>query len=475
MEVAQSNHEIPDHKPITQGRILGLALPVIGENLLETLLGTVDTLLVAGVGTAALAGVGNGLQIMFFLLSALSALSVGSSILVAQAVGAADPVRAGLLARQSLVWSLILSLPLALGGFATAHPLMALFGTTPEVTRIGVAYVQVTMATVVVVVALIIGGGVLRGAGDSRTPMIVTGIANVLNGFLAYALIFGRWGLPALGAVGSAWATFIARGLALVLLLIAMWQGRNGVRISGRTGWKPEWSTARRVLALGLPASAEQVLLAAAFMMLTVLVAHLGTSTLAALRISITALSLSFLPGAGFSIAATALVGQCIGAKRPDDASAVARIATLWAVIWMGTIGLVIFVFATPIMHMFTREPDVVRIGAGGLRVVALIQPAWAIWGVQAGALRGTGDTRFPLIAGAVCTWSAVLIVWIGLRIIGGGLPMVWSAFMITSPIGAAVTWRRFRARMRIQKREQSLFQPEQEAEAAEITPAAPQ
>lgn len=431
-------------------RVLGLAWPVIGENLLETLLGIVDTVLVAGLGTAAVAGVGSGLQIMFFLLSALSALSVGSSILVAQAVGARDFARAGRLARQSLLWSVLLAAPLALVGFGLAHPLIRIFGLAPDVARIGAGYLQVTMGTIVVLVALIIGGGVLRGAGDSRTPMVVTAIANVVNVGLAYGLIYGHWGLPALGAVGSAWATFAARALALLLLLCALWRGRNGVRIGGGAeGWRPDWSVLRQVLRLGVPASIEQVLMATAFLVLTILVAGLGTDTFAAQRISISALSFSFLPGFGFSMAATALVGQSVGAGRPGRGAGVARVATLWAVIWMSAIGLLILVFATPIMRLFTSEPDVVRIGAAGLRVVALTQPFWAVGMVQSGALRGTGDTRFPLIIGALGMWSAVLLVWLALRFVGGGLPVVWAAFLVTSPITAFLTWRRFGHRVR--------------------------
>lgn len=429
-------------------RVLGLAWPVIGENLLETLLGIVDTLLVAGLGTAAIAGVGSGLQIMFFILAALSSLSVGSSILVAQAVGARDLGRASRLARQSLMWSLLLSIPLALVGLVLAGPIIGIFGMEPQVARIGADYLRVTMGTVVVLVALIIGGGVLRGAGDSRTPMIVTAIANVVNVALAYGLIYGHWGLPAMGAVGSAWATFIARGLALLLLLRALWVGRNGVGIAGAGTWRPDWSVARKVLNLGIPAAVEQILMSTAFLVLTILVAHLGTDTLAAQRISMSALSFSFLPGIGFSIAATALVGQSIGARRPRDASGVATVATTWALIWMSSIGLLVLIFATPIMRLFTAEPEVIRIGAAGLRVVALTQPMWAIGMVLSGALRGTGDTRFPLVIGAAGIWSAVLVAWLILTFLGWGLAGVWAAFLITSPVTSFLTWRRFRARI---------------------------
>src|SRR5919199_39147 len=430
-------------------RVFALAWPVIGENLLETLLGIVDTLLVAALGTAAIAGVGSAQQIMFFLLAALSGLSVGSSILVAQAVGARELGRASRLARQSLLWSVMLSVPLALLGIGLASSIIGIFGMAPDVARIGADYVRVTMGTVVVLVALVIGGGALRGAGDSRTPMMVTGIANVVNVALAYGLIYGHFGLPALGAVGSAWATFLARSLALLLLVRALWSGRTGVGIAGRGGWLPDWSVAKRVLTLGIPASIEQIVMSTAFLVLTILVAHLGTDTLAAQRISMSALSFSFLPGVGFSIAATALVGQSIGARRPRDGANVARVATIWAVLWMSGIGVLLLVFATPIMRLFTSDPAVVRIGAAALRVVALTQPTWAIGLVQSGALRGTGDTRFPLIMSAAGIWSAVLLAWLALRLVGGGLPAVWATFLVTSPVTSFLTWRRLRYRVR--------------------------
>jgi Na+-driven multidrug efflux pump len=160
------------------------------------------------------------------------------------------------------------------------------------------------------------------------------------------------------------------------------------------------------------------------------------------------ALSFSFLPGIGFGIAATALVGQSVGARRPRDGAGVANVATTWAVVWMSAIGVLIFIFATPIMRLFTAAPDVVQIGAAGLRVVALTQPGWAVGIVMSGALRGTGDTRFPLVMSMAGTWCAVLLAWLFLTFTGAGLPAVWAAFLVTSPVTAFLTWRRFRRRV---------------------------
>ncbi|MBI3958233.1 MAG: MATE family efflux transporter, partial [Chloroflexi bacterium] len=392
----------------TNRRVFNLAWPVIGENFLETMLGIVDTFLVARLGAAALAGVGSSLQVMFFVIAALSALSVGSSVLVAQAVGARKFERASHLARQSIGWSVCFSVPLALLGFFLADPILSLFGLEPEVAAIGGDYLKVTMGTVVVLVVLFIGGGVLRGAGDSRTPMQVTALANVINIFLAYGLIFGAWGLPELGAVGSAWATFLSRLLAMVILLWAMSRGRNGVTIGGRDGWLPQISVARSVLRIGVPAALEQVLISAGFTVLTIVVASLGTAALAAHRIAFNALSLSFLPGFGFSIAATALVGQSVGARRLDQGSDAAHTAARWGALWMGSMAVIFFILATPIMQAFTDEAEVVRQGAASLRVLAFSQPFWALLFIYSGSLRGLGNTNFPLRANTLGIWSTV-------------------------------------------------------------------
>jgi MATE family multidrug resistance protein len=426
-------------------RVWELAAPVIGENCLETLLGIIDTLLVAGLGAVAIAGVGSALQIMFFLISALSALAIGSSVLVAQAVGAGDTARAGRLGRQSLIWSVLFSIPLSFGGFLLSRPIIGLFGLEPQVAAIGVQYLQVTMGTVVVLVALFIGSGVLRGAGDSRTPLRVTALANLVNVPLAYGLIYGHFGLPELGPVGSAWATFVARSLALALLLGALWRGRNGVTIGGRGGWRPDFGVARQVLRIGVPAALEQVLVTSAFLALALVVARLGTDVLAAQRLTFNALSLSFLPGVGFGIAATALVGQSVGARRIAEGAAAARVATRWAVIWMSAIAALLIIFAPQIFALFTSDAAVIAEGVPGLRVLALTQPFWAVLFVQAGALRGTGNTRFPLLVTGSSIWAAVGLAFALIETIGGGLISIWAAFLALAPLMAFLMWRRFR------------------------------
>jgi multidrug resistance protein, MATE family len=247
------------------------------------------------------------------------------------------------------------------------------------------------MGTVVVLIALFIGSGVLQGAKYAHTPLRVTG--------LTYGLIYGHFGLPTLGPIGSAWATFLARALAL--LLKALWRRSSGVTISGR-GERPDLGVARQVLSIGVPAALEQVLATLRFLALAVVVTRLGTDTLAAQWITFNALLLSFLLGIGFGIAATAL---------PDQV----------AVLWMSTIAVLLIIFAPQLVGLFSSCAAVIEAGVPGLRVLVLTQPFRTVLFIQAGALRGMGNTRFPLLTIGLSIWTAVGVAF-GLLNTGGGL-----------------------------------------------------
>ena len=431
--------------PSVRRRVLTLATPVIGENLLQTAIGIVDTLFVAKLGADALAGVGTAIQVLFFVISALTAVAIGSSILVAHAVGAGAYGEAGRVSRQSVVWSVLLAIPLTVLGALFAQPLAALFGATPAVTAIAAGYLRITLATSLLLVLSLASSSVLRGAGDTRTPLVATLLANAVNAVAAWALIFGRLGMPALGPNGSAWAASLGRLVSAVLLLALLYRGRAGLSIRGRAGWRPRWAFARRALDLGVPAAVEQVLISAAFTALTILIVRLGTDALAAQRVAGNAMSVSLLPGFGFAIAATALVGQSLGARRPGEARAATYEATGWAVLWMGALGAAYFFAGEWIMRAFTADPPVVAAGAAVLRSIALVQPAWALMLVLSGGLRGAGDTSFPMLANASSIWAAVLLAWVAVLALHQGLAAAWFCFVLVTPFAALAVLLRFR------------------------------
>lgn len=426
-------------------RVLDMAGPVIGENFLETFMSVVDTLMVGQLGAAAIAGVGSALQIMFFIIAALGALAVGSAVLVAQAFGAKRLDQANHLARQSLIWSVIFAIPLVIIGVLFVEPIIGVFGMEAEASQIGVDYLRITLVTSAILTTSLIGGGILRGVGDSRSPMIVRAIANLLNVVLTYGLIFGQLGLPEIGVMGSAWGTFYARLFGLILLLIIMWRGRHGLSLKGSNAWWPEFKTARKLLQIGLPAAVEQFLISCAFLVFTIIVASLGTATLAGHRLALIAMSLSFMPGMGFGMAATSLVGQSIGAQRPEEASSIARISTMWAVWWMGIMGLVMFLFPDFILQWFIADSEVIASGVGALRMIALVQPFWGIFMVQSGALRGLGNTQFPMWSNTIGMWLNVSIAYLFTSLFDPYLALLWTSFSITSPFMAGLLIWRFR------------------------------
>jgi len=376
------------------------------------------------------------------------ALDIGATVLVSQAIGAGDNARANRLARQAIVWGLLLAVPISIGGYFAARPVIGLFGTEPDVAAFGTTYLQVTAATSIVLLLTFVCGAILRGAGDSRTPLYAAIAANVVNLGVAYLLIFGNFGLPELGVAGSAWGAAFGRATSAAILVLLLLSGRRVVSIGGRVGWRPVWATGRRIFRLGIPAALQEMLMSAGFMTMLAVVALLGTASLAAQQIGFTALSIAFMPGFGFAIAATALVGQSIGAGDLVAARTAARLAMVWAVVWMAAGGLLYFVLAEPVMLLFTDDPEVVGIGVRALRALSVGLPFWAIWSVNGGALRGSGDTRTPMIMGAVSVWSAVALAYVLVRWFDGGLGWVWLTFFFTAPLGAFGNWLALRKRL---------------------------
>jgi MATE family multidrug resistance protein len=435
-------------EPMTQRRVLTLATPIIGENLLQTLVGAVDTFMVARLGAAAVAGVGIGFELVFFIISILSAIDIGATVLVSQAIGAGLQERANRLARQAIVWGLLLAIPVSIGMFVAAPTIIGLFGAAPDVTAAAATYLRVTAATSMALFLSFVCGAVLRGAGDSRTPLQAAILANIVNVIVAYVLIFGHFGLPALGVAGSALGAAAGRSLGAAYMLAMMARGHKAISLSGTWGWRPQFTTARQLLTLGVPAAMEQVLSSGAFMTLVGVVALIGTHALAAQQITFTALSLAFLPAFGFSIAATALVGQSIGARVPADARKATGIALRWALIWMGTGSVLAFLFSERIISVFSADPAVIGAGTAALRSLSIALPFWGLWFVSSGSLRGSGDTRTPLIIGASTMWLSVLIAWIAVRWFGAGLGTVWFGFVLTTAPASVLMWWIYRRRI---------------------------
>ncbi len=431
--------------PSVSRRVLGLAWPLIVQNLLESLVGVVDTILVAHLGAVAIAGVGTAIEVLFFMISILMAVTIGASIMVAHAVGAQDNAAAARIAKQALSWGLVGVLPLAALGALGARSIIGVFGVAPDVAAAGTTYLQIVMVTLPGMMTIFAISAVLRGCGDTRTPMVIGLLDNCINAFLAWVLIYGQFGLPALGVAGSAWAAGISRCFGATVLLVLLLRGRGKLRLRGWHDWWPRLAPARQILALGIPAALEQVLISLSFTVMILLVATLGTITLATQQITFNALSVGFLPGFGFGMAASVLVGQSLGAREAAAARAAAVSASRWSLLWAGICAIIFLTLAHPILRIFTNDPAVIDLGVRSLHVLAFSLPLWGQGAVWSGGMRGAGNTRLPLLANVSGMWLGVSLSFLLIRFWHPTLPFLWAACFPGWALNAVVNWYFFR------------------------------
>lgn len=434
-------------EPMTQKRVLLLALPIIGENMLQVAVGAVDTLLVGRLGADAIAGVGIAFETVFLIIAILSAVTIGATVLVSQAIGAGNRERANVLARQAISWGVVLAIPLSILGVVLAPQAISIFHVEPDVAENAVTYLRITSACSVAILLSFLCGAVLRGAGDSRTPLKAAVVANAVNVVLAYLLIFGHLGFPELGVAGSAWGAAAGRATGAAFMLVMLWSGKVKLAIRGREGWGPNLHLGRDLFKLGLPAAFEQVVMQFGFISLVAIAASIGTDALAAQQISFTAMSIAFLPTIAFATTATAFVGQSVGARRMDEGIIAAGISRKWALIVTVAGMLFMLICAEYIVKAFSSDPEVIRIGTVAMRAIGCSLPIWGLWMSSAGAVRGSGDTRSPMIRGVLAVWLTVLVAWAGVHFLDQSIAWIWGTFIFTGLLPAFGNWRAFRKR----------------------------
>ncbi len=410
--------------------IWALAWPVIATFSLEAFVGLIDTLMVGRLGAAAVAAVGVGTQILSGVSVVMTAVGTGTLALVARHVGAQEHPDAQRVLGQSIVAAFGLSLLLVIPVIVFAPYLVGLFGIDAPVVLQSSGFVRLVMLSIPQGAVLFVIGSALRGAGDTRTPLVIGIAINVINVVANYVLIFGKLGMPALGVRGSALATTLAftTGTAMGLLILA--RGRLVLGLS-LADLRPERDTIRRVLSIGYPTAGEQVLMQIGFVFYLVFAAHYGTSAVAAYYIGVRILALSFLPGFGFGAAAAALVGQNLGASDAGQAERSGWASNRLAMYLMSAGGLIIFLVAGPIARLFVDDAMVVSDAVSFIRALAAAQPLMAIDFTIGGALRGAGDTRFPLVAVFIGFYGCRLgFAYLAADVLHLSLPWVWYALI---------------------------------------------
>ncbi len=393
--------EISSPSTSSRGQILSLAWPVILNNILLTFVWIVDMAMVGRLGPTAVAAVGVSGQ-MFNMIMAISlAVTTGTISLVARYTGAKEEDRANAVLGQSLLLGALFSFVLMVPGLVTSAALFRLFGAEASVTDIGVPYLRIVVSgTFFLVIALVVASA-LRGAGDTKTPLMVSVSANVINMILNYVLIFGKFGLPRLEVVGAGIATVIAFALEAAAFVFLLWKGKLVLSLS-RSALRYEKELSLKTIRIGTPSALEHGVIQLGFLWYMAIITGYGTNPLAAYMIGVNIMSLSFMPGFGFSVAASALVGQSLGANEQERAATQGWECVRMAVWVMSAIGLALIVAARPIAMVYVSEEPVIALTAEFVRILALCQPAMAVHFTLSGSLIGAADTRWPLYSSVV-------------------------------------------------------------------------
>jgi len=392
--------------------ILLLAVPMMLELVLESVFAVVDVFAVNRLGPDAVATVGLTESMLVLVYGVAMGVGIGAMALVARRVGERDPERAARTAVQAIVLALLLAVPVVVLGIAFAPGLLRLMGGSPWVLEHGVRYTQVMMGSTVSITLLFLINAIFRGAGDAAVAMRVLWLASGLNIVLAPSLVLGLGPFPRLGVVGAALGTTIGRTCGV---LYQLWQlSRPGGRITiRRRHLHVEWATIRQVLNLSGSATIQVLVGMASWIGIVRIISGFGSSAVAGYTIGIRIVLFALLPSVGLANAAATLVGQNLGAKRPDRAAHSAWLAGGFNAAFLGVIGLLLLAAAPAMIRIFDPEPAVASYAVSSLRVISLGFAFYGLGMVMSQALNGAGDTRTPTLINFGCFWVLELpLAW---------------------------------------------------------------
>ncbi len=401
-----------EQKPV---RILmTLAWPSIVEQLLITMVSYVDTAMVGSLGAGATAAIAVNASTTWLIGGILTAMGVGFSVQVAYYAGAGDASMVRRILDQAVIAVLVFGLFMMAVGLVLSGFLPGWMGASKEILQDAKRYIRIYMLSLVFQCSSGVFSAILRCTGDTRTPMLLNTGTNLLNVILNYFLIFPRrlvhigslsipvWG-AGWGVAGAAAASTIAMTITGTALLLIVYLRKGPYRIRLTDNYRPDRVVLKKAVSLSLPAAFERLIMSGGQIYMTRLVSSLGTVALAANHVAVTAEGISYMPATGISFAATALVGQSLGAGDDEKAQRFGSLAGWSGFLLSSAMGLLLFLFAVPLASLFSSDPQVIRVAAKMLRIVSFSEPFFGLSIVLSGALRGGGDTRYPFYVSLIC------------------------------------------------------------------------
>lgn len=420
-----------------------LSLPIVVTNLLQTAYNLTDTFWLGQYSTNALAAISFAFPMVFLLIALGMGLSVAGSVLVAQHTGADEQRQADYAASQTVVFSVVAALLIGSGGYLVVGDFLALLGASPAVLPLATSYMRVISLGLVFMFGFWIFVALMRGYGDTVTPMLVMFGSVAVNIVLDPFLIFGWGPFPRLGVAGAAYATIFARMLAMVVGLSILFHGSHGLQI--RLGqMAPDLSYLRKMLRIGVPASVEVTGRALSVNLLLIIVGLFPTTVVAGYGIGVRVFSVIFLPAIAVARGVETMTGQNIGADERDRVAATNGFAARAMFLILGAAGIVVWLSARPVVAVFTTNPAVIDVGATFLRYVA---PTFGFIGVvraYTGGFRGAGKTLTAAVISVLMLGVIRLpVAWIASRPFGA--EGIWLSFAVSNVTGAVIAFLWFR------------------------------
>ena len=451
LAVRRSQMEVVSEKEIA-GRIFDLAWPATAEAILQTTIRMVTSALLGHIpGYSALAISASGLADRITRLSwaFFTAVGTGATVMVARSFGAGNEERANAFAAQSLLLSagLMAVITLVLNLFAGGL-IIALYNRDgamdPELVALAISYLRITAWGVPFTAVNQVISALMRGAGNTKVTLVTNTSANIVNVILGYALIYGRWGAPALGLTGAAVATVVSQGTGAVIALVIFFCIQKSIKVSiGQL--KLQWAKVKDIFSIGVPHASETLLMQFGQIALAGLIGSMGAVELAAHTQGITAESISYMPAMGFGIAATTLVGMSVGVGSVDLSVRYVKILVKWDVILTAFTASFLIVIPKQVFSLLSNDQDVIALGAIYLIIMGFCQIPQQLTGVLAGVLRGGGDSKATLFNSMVGLWVVrIPLSFLFARVFGWGIIGVWSAMAIDLFVRFALTFARY-------------------------------
>jgi Na+-driven multidrug efflux pump len=438
---------LPEHSKEETGtsrRVWQLAWPTILSNLLFTTVGFMHIKIVAGLGTSAVAAVTTGHRVFFLVQAILMGVSVAATALIARNWGAKDVARAELVAWTALAVSLAIAALLSVPVLLIPESIAGLFGLDPETTALAGSFIfWLGLFHLFAAVNMMLSTA-LRATGDVITPLWFLFFSSLLNVLFGWLLAYGIGGLPKLGVAGVAMGGGSAGALVTCMFTLMWWRGKFNLRPLKKLAI--DWQAARQLISIGAPAVLEQGVVQLAFLAFFAIVARYGTTAYAAYGIGISLVSFSIVVGFGFGIAAATLVGQQLGAGKPDMAVKAGWRGLRMALVAMSLFSILLALFAEELARFMIDDSEVIALTVVFIYVIAVAQPLMAVEFTLAGALRGAGDTRAPLLA-TLCgillgrLLPALLFLWLDLSIY-----WIFAVMIFDYAIKGALLVRRYRS-----------------------------